>query len=118
LTRTPGTIVTLHRGSHEPLAKIGVAISIIWLIGLSIFLLVYSTLKILVDVLFAANLNSLTLWSVMLGPIVLLWSIGIIAAEAMRWMRERQATAEEDEEGGFEDQASHSDLDEGKGQDL
>jgi hypothetical protein len=76
--------------------KIGLAISLLWVVGLLIFLgVVHSTWNIVLNVLFAANLNSLTLWTMMLGPIVLVWSIGIIVVELMRWIRQRQITAEE-----------------------
>ena len=80
--------------------KIGVAISILWLIGLSIFLVVvHSTWKTVVNILVAGNLDTLTLWTVMLAPVVVLWSIGIVAAEVVRWIRRRQTTAEQDGEG-------------------
>ena len=70
--------------------KIGLAISILWPVGLLIFLGgVHSTWKTVGDMLVAGNLDSLTLWTVMLGPVVLLWSIGIIAGEVMRWGRQR-----------------------------
>jgi hypothetical protein len=76
--------------------KIGVAISILWPTGLLLFLgVVHSTWQTVADVLFAANLNSLTLWTVILGPVVLLWSIGIITVEIIRWIRQRKFTAEE-----------------------
>jgi hypothetical protein len=39
------------------------------------------------------------LWSVMLGPVVVLWSIGIVTAEVVGWIRRRQTTAEQDGEG-------------------
>jgi hypothetical protein len=79
--------------------KIGLAISILWLIGLSIFLVVHSTWKTVVNILVAGNLDTLTLWTVMLGSVVLLWSIGIITVEVVRWIRRRQTTAEQDGEG-------------------
>ena len=86
--------------------KIGIAISIVWILGLLLFLgVVHSTWQIVADVLFAANLNSLTLWTVILGPVVLLWSIGIVTAEVIRWIRQRQSTAEEHE--GFDPQGPH-----------
>jgi len=76
--------------------KIGLWISILWVVGLLIFLgVVHSTWKTVLDVLVAGNLDSLTLWTVMLGPVVLLWSIGIITGEVIRWIRQRQSTAEE-----------------------
>ena len=80
--------------------KIGLAISILWPAGLLLFLgVVHSTWQIVADVLFAANLNSLTLWTVILGPVVLLWSIGIITGEVTRGIRRRQSTLEQDGEG-------------------
>jgi hypothetical protein len=88
--------------------KIGLAISILWLIGLSIFLVVHSTWKTVVNILVAGNLDTLTLWAVMLGPVVILWSIGIVTAEVVRWIRQRQTTAEQDGEGPEErSQAGH-----------
>jgi hypothetical protein len=76
--------------------KIGLAISILWPVGLLVFLGgVHSTWKTVGDILVAGNLDTLTLWTVMLGPVVLLWSIGIITAEVIRWIRQRQFTAEE-----------------------
>jgi hypothetical protein len=76
--------------------KIVLGISILWVFGLLIFLgVVHSTWKTVVDVLVAGNLDSLTLWTVMLGPVVLIWSIGIIAAEVMRWIEQRQSIAQE-----------------------
>ena len=86
--------------------KSSLGISILWVLGLLIFLgVVHSTWKTVVDVLVAGNLDSLTLWTVMLGPVVLLWSIGIIVVEVMRWIRQRQSTAEEHE--GFDPQGPH-----------
>jgi hypothetical protein len=79
--------------------KIGLAISILWLIGLSIYLVVHSTWKTVVNILVAGNLDTLTLWTMMLAPVVLLWSIGIITVEVVRWIRRRQTTAEQDGEG-------------------
>jgi hypothetical protein len=79
--------------------KIGLAISILWLIGLSIFLVVHSTWKTVVNILVAGNLDTLTLWTVMLAPVVLLWSILILTVEVVGWTRRRQTTAEQDGEG-------------------
>ena len=51
--------------------KIGLGISILWVLGLLTFLgVVHSTWRIVFDVLFAGNLNSLTLWTVTLGPVL------------------------------------------------
>src|SRR6202022_2344374 len=92
----------------EALKKTPTAISILWLIGLSIFLVVHSTWKTVVNILVAGNLDTLTLWAVMLGPVVILWSIGIVTAEVVRWIRQRQTTAEQDGEGPEErSQAGH-----------
>ena len=72
--------------------KIGLWISILWVVGLLVFLGgVHSTWKTVGDMSVAGNLDSLTLWTVMLGPVVLLWSIGIIAGEVMQWLRQRQS---------------------------
>ena len=79
--------------------KIGAVVSVIWLIGLSIFLVVHSTWKTVLNILVAGNLDTLTLWTVMLGPVVILWSIMIVTAEVVRWIRRRQTTAEHDGEG-------------------
>ena len=79
--------------------KIGLLVSILWLLGLSIFFVVHSTWKTVLNILVAGNLDTLTLWTVMLGPVVILWSIGIVTAEVVRWIRRRQTTAEHDGEG-------------------
>ena len=80
--------------------KSSLGISILWVLGLLIFLgVVHSTWKTVVDVLVAGNLDTLTLWTVMLGPVVLLWSIGIITGEVTRGIRRRQSTLEQDGEG-------------------
>jgi hypothetical protein len=80
--------------------KIGAVVSILWLIGLSIFLVVvHSTWKTVVNILVAGNLDTLTLWTVMLAPVVILWSIGIVTVEVVGWIRRRQTTAEQDGEG-------------------
>jgi hypothetical protein len=82
--------------------KIGAGVSVLWLIGLLIFLVVISTWKTVGSILVAGNLDTLSLWTVMLGPIVILWSIGIVTAEVVRWIRQRQTTAEQDGEGGLQ----------------
>ena len=79
--------------------KIGAGVSVLWLIGLLIFLVVISTWKTVGSILVAGNLDTLTLWAVMLGPVVILWSIGIVTAEVVGWIRRRQTTAEQDGEG-------------------
>ena len=88
--------------------KIGLWISILWVVGLLIFLgVVHSTWKTVLDVLVAGNLDSLTLWTVMLGPVVLLWSIGIITGEVIRWIRQRQRQSTAEEHEGFDPQGPH-----------
>jgi hypothetical protein len=82
--------------------KIGAGVSVLWLIGLLIFLVVISTWKTVGSILVTGNLDTLSLWTVMLGPIVILWSIGIVTAEVVRWIRQRQTTAEQDGEGGLQ----------------
>ena len=71
--------------------KIGAAISVLWLIGLPIFFVVLSgNLKTVGHALIAGNSDTLALWTMMLGPVVLLWSIGVITLDTVRWIRRRK----------------------------
>jgi hypothetical protein len=66
----------------------GAVISVLWLIGLPIYLVVRAgSRKTVGNALIAGNS---TLWSMMLGPVVLLWSIGIIVLDTVRWIRRRR----------------------------
>jgi hypothetical protein len=70
--------------------KIGAVISVLWLIGLPIFFIVRSgSFKTVGHALIAGNSDTVALWIMMLGPVVLLWSIGIITLDAVRWIRRR-----------------------------
>jgi hypothetical protein len=70
--------------------KVGAVISILWVIGFLIFLIVHSgSLKTVADVLIAVNSNSFRLWFMILGPVVLLWAIGVITFDAVQWIRRR-----------------------------
>jgi uncharacterized membrane protein YagU involved in acid resistance len=70
--------------------KIGAVVSVLWMIGLPIYLVVHSgNLKTVGHALIAGNSDIVALWSMMLGPVVLLWSIGVITADAVRWIRRR-----------------------------
>jgi hypothetical protein len=72
--------------------KVGAVISILWVIGFLIFLIVHSgSLKTVADVLIAVNSNSFRLWFMILGPVVLLWAIGVITFDAVQWIRRRLA---------------------------
>ena len=90
--------------------KSSLGISILWVLGLLIFLgVVHSTWKTVLDVLVAGNLDTLILWTVMLGPVVLLWSIGIITVEVIRWIRGQSIAEEQYSEGRSEEfDPSHS----------
>jgi hypothetical protein len=67
--------------------KIGAVVSVLWLIGLPIYLGVHSgNWKTIGHALIAGNS---TLWSMMLGPVVLFLSIGVITLDTVRWIRQR-----------------------------
>ena len=65
--------------------KIGAAVSVLWLIGLPIWISVHSGNWKTVE--HASIVGNSTLWSMMLAPVVLLWSIGVITLDAVRWIR-------------------------------
>ena len=68
--------------------KIGAVISVLWLIGLPIWLVVYSgSFKTVGHALIAGDSDTAALWTMMLGPVVLLWSIGVITLDAVPWLR-------------------------------
>ena len=69
------------------LQKIGVVISALWLIGLPIYLIVHSGNWKTVG--YALIVGNFTLWSMMLGPVVLFVSIGVITLDTARWIRRR-----------------------------
>jgi hypothetical protein len=47
------------------------------------------TPRIVGHALIAGNSDTAALWTMMLGPVVLLWSIGVITLDAVRWIRRR-----------------------------
>jgi hypothetical protein len=70
--------------------KIGAVISVSWLIGLPIWLGVHTgNWKAVGHGLGAGNSDMAALWTMMLGPVVLLWSIGGITLDAVRRIRQR-----------------------------
>ena len=70
--------------------KIGAVISVLWLMGLPIFFIVRSgSFKTVGHALIAGNSDTAALWTMMLGPVVLLWSIGISTLDAVRRIRQR-----------------------------
>ena len=70
--------------------KIGAVISVLWLIGLPIWLVVCSgSFKTVGHALIAGDPDTAALWTLMLAPVVLLWSIGVLTPEAVRWIRRR-----------------------------
>jgi hypothetical protein len=70
--------------------KIGAVVSVLWLIGLPIFLVVHSgSWKTVGHALIAGNSDTVALWTMMLGPVVLHWSVGIITLDTVRWIRRR-----------------------------
>ena len=70
--------------------KIGAVISVLWMIGLPIYLIVLSgSLKTVGHALTAGNSDTAALWTMMLGPVVLIWSIGVITLDTVRWIKRR-----------------------------
>ena len=70
--------------------KIGAVVSVLWLIGLPIYLVVHSgNWKTIGHALIAGNSDTIALWTMMLGPVVLIWSIGVITLDTVRWIRRR-----------------------------
>ena len=69
------------------LQKIGAVISVLWLIGWPIYLIVHSGNWKTVG--YALIVGNSTLWSMMLGPVVLFVSIGAITLDTVRWIRGR-----------------------------
>jgi len=70
--------------------KNGVGISVLWLIGLPIFFIVRSgNWKTVGHALIAGNSDTVALWTMVLGPVVLIWSIGVITLDTVRWIRRR-----------------------------
>ena len=70
--------------------KIGAVISGLWLIGLPIFFVVLSgNLKTVGPALIAGNSDTAALWTMMLAPVMLLWSIGVMTLDTVRWIRRR-----------------------------
>jgi hypothetical protein len=70
--------------------KIGAVISVLWLIGLPIYLIVHSSnWKTVGNALIAGNSDTAAFWTMMLGPVVLLWSLGMIMLDTVRWIRRR-----------------------------
>jgi hypothetical protein len=70
--------------------KIGAVVSALWMMGLPIYLIVLSgSFKTVGHALVAGNSDTAALWTMMLGPVVLLWSIGVITPDAVLWIRRR-----------------------------
>ena len=70
--------------------KIGGVISVLWLIGLPIFFIVRSgSFKTVGHALIAGSSETAALWTMMLGPVVLLWSIGVITLDGVLLIRRR-----------------------------
>jgi hypothetical protein len=67
--------------------NIGAVISVSWLIGLPIWLGVHTgNWKTIGHALIVGNS---TLWCMMLGPVVLFLSIGVLTLDAVRWIIRR-----------------------------
>src|SRR5580704_12248335 len=47
------------------------------------------TPRIIGHALIAGNSDTAALWTMMLGPVVLLWSIGVVTLDAVPWIRRR-----------------------------
>jgi hypothetical protein len=70
--------------------KIGAVISVSWLMGLPIWLGAHTgNWKAVGHALVAGNSDMVALWTMMLGPVVLIWSIGVITLDAVPWIRRR-----------------------------
>ena len=106
--------------------RIGVVVSVLWLIGFPIYLVVHSSMNAshlyeqclksyLADLtgeekhetcwrsshigaatwktvgyaLIAGNSDTVALWPMMFGPVVLLWAVGTLTLNAVRWIRRR-----------------------------
>jgi hypothetical protein len=70
--------------------KIGAVVSVLWLVGLPIFFVVHSgSWKTVGHALIEGNSDTAALWTMMLGPVVLIWSIGVITLDAVPWIRRR-----------------------------
>src|SRR5438309_341782 len=70
--------------------KTGAVMSVLWLIGLPIFFIVRSgSFTTFGHALIAGNSGTVALWTMMLGPLVVMWSIGIITLDAVAWIRQR-----------------------------
>ena len=80
------------------LQKIGAVISVLWLIGWPIYLIVHSGNWKTVG--YALIVGNSTLWSMMLGPVVLFVSLGAITLDTVRWIR-RQFGRHDDVHTGY-----------------
>ena len=70
--------------------RIGAVVSVLWLIGLPIFFIVRSgSWKTVGHALIAGNSDTAALWTMMLAPVVLLWAVGTLTLNAVRWIRRR-----------------------------
>jgi hypothetical protein len=70
--------------------KIGAVISVLWLIGLPIYLVVHSgSFTTVWHALITGDSATAALWTMMLAPVVLLWSLGVLTPDAVRWIRRR-----------------------------
>jgi hypothetical protein len=47
------------------------------------------TPRIIGDTLIAGSSDTAALWTMMLGPVVLLWAVGTLTLNAVRWIRRR-----------------------------
>jgi uncharacterized membrane protein YjgN (DUF898 family) len=70
--------------------KIGAVISVLWMIGLPIYFIVRSnSFKTVGHALLTGDSDTAALWTMMLAPVVLLWSLGVLTPDAVRWIRRR-----------------------------